>query len=89
MMYTELQPQYDHTKSFYNKALVETFGNNYILYSYKTKVATYNTSTKKLIVFGLYSMTTSRHVKEFVHQLTGDNLTSKEIMKKYGRDAKC
>lgn len=78
----ELQPRYDGRKSFYGKARTEREGDNLVLYSYSTKVAEITPQQTK--VYGTYSNTTLRHIKEFLKQ-NGYKAESKEqIMKDYG-----
>ena len=57
----------DNRKSFYNKCYVEVFGNVATLYSYNTKICSYNTVTGELEKFSAYnySQTTKRHQKAF------------------------
>ena len=57
----------DNRKSFYNKCYVETVGNFATLYSYNTKIVTYNTETKDVIKHSAYnySATTKRHQRAF------------------------
>lgn len=57
----------DGRKSFYNKCFVEVFGNEATLYSYNTKIVTYNTTTGEIIRHPAYnySMTTRRHQRAF------------------------
>lgn len=62
----ELQTIYDSRKSFYKKAFVHESDNVKTLYSYETKVA--RIKNDKATVFGTYSMTTLRHIKEFLLQ---------------------
>ena len=88
---TFLKPIYDGRKSFYNKAVVEqTFdGANETqkLYSYNTLVAEILINTdinfKSAFVYGTYSATTLRHIKEFLKQngFTADS--KKQIEKDY------
>jgi len=79
----ELAPQLDNAQSFYRKAY--TLHNNdgsIQLKSYDTIVATFKAG--KVNVNGTYSMTTLRHIKEFIYQLTGvSGLTKKDIEKEY------
>ena len=78
-----LKPQYDSRKSFYGKAKVESDENgNKTLYSYGTKVAEIRNG--KPIVFGLYSTTTTRHIKDFLMQNGFDFKDSKDILVRYG-----
>lgn len=84
----ELQPRYDNAKSFYHKAKIyrDDKGSIY-LESYNTIVAEIKdpaiTGTKKsqVIIKGWYSMTTSRHINEFLLQYTNCNkkFSKKEI----------
>ena len=84
----ELQPRYDSAKSFYHKAKIyrDDKGSIY-LESYNTIVAEIKdpaiTGTKKsqVIIKGWYSMTTSRHINEFLLQYTNCNkkFSKKEI----------
>ena len=62
----ELIPIYDHHKSFYGKAIVSSRYNKIYLHSYGTLVATIYEG--RLIVYGTYSATTLRHIKEFIRQ---------------------
>ena len=57
----------DGRKSFYNKCYVEVFGNVATLYSYNTKICSYNIATGELDKFSAYnySLTTRRHQKAF------------------------
>lgn len=59
----------DGRKSFYKKCFVEVFGPYATLYSYNTKIMTYNTITGELVKHYAYnySMTTKRHQKAFVN----------------------
>ncbi len=68
MLY-ELLPIHDSRKSFYNKAHVSV--NNYgesTLISYTTEVARINKEHKLERLWSGYSMTTQRHIKEFLLQ---------------------
>ena len=83
---TKLKPQYDSKKSFYGKANVETRDNgDKVLISYNTEVAEIRNG--KPIVFGLYSSTTTRHIKEFLMQNGFEFKDSKDIIARYGKDA--
>lgn len=77
-----LEPEYDSRASFYGKAIVEVNGNKQTLYSYNTKVAEIDGDTAT--VFGTYSQTTLRHIKEFLKQNGFTATTSKQIMNDYG-----
>jgi hypothetical protein len=77
----KLEPRYDARKSFYGKAEVRKEGNKLILKSYATDVA--QIEDGKATVFGTYSPTTSRHVKEFLLQNGFWAFNTKQIMKDY------
>lgn len=67
-MLTALVPQYNHVKSFYNKAFVHSKDNgDLILSSYMTDVCTI-TYDGKIVINNLYSRTTTRHIVEFLRQ---------------------
>lgn len=57
----------DGRKSFYNKCYVFVSGNESTLYSYETKIVTYNRETGEIIKHSGYnaSNTTRRHQKAF------------------------
>lgn len=67
-MRSQLAPFHDSRKSFYGKATVEHEGDSDVLYSYNTRVAEVNNSTRTAKVHGTYSPTTLRHIKEFLKQ---------------------
>lgn len=78
----ELECIYDSRKSFYGKANLVKEENGISLYSYDTKVATiYANGLAK--VFGTYSQTTLRHIKEFFKQNGLKADTKKQIEKDY------
>ncbi len=81
----DLTPQHDSRKSFYGKARVEQTvqGGVMRLISYTTHVASIIPG-KRAEVYGTYSQTTLRHIKEFLLQngFKADN--SKQIMADYG-----
>lgn len=92
----ELEARYDSRKSFYHKAIVETWGGwnqNESLYSYETLVAqagyigsdvTGNDEEQYGIILLSawdYSPTTLRHVKEFMRQHGFDAMSKAEIIK--------
>lgn len=71
----ELKPEYDHAKSFYNKAFIRSHYNSdgvrikIELISYKTIMATYENGILTLNKNKYnYTVTTLRHVKEFIKQ---------------------
>jgi hypothetical protein len=83
-MYYELQAIYDTRASFYGKARVHRHSNVKELVSYTTHVATI--VDDKAYVFGTYSQTTLRHIKEFLLQNGFEAINSKQILKEYGTE---
>jgi len=81
----ELQPRYDSRKSFYKKAHVEIDGHESKLFSYGTHVASVfsgmTSSEDVLEVYGTYSATTLRHIKEFAAQFGFGYMTKQEVEK--------
>lgn len=82
----ELQPQFDSAKSFYHKANVYRNDKGSIfLMSYETIVAEIKDATvtdtgeKQVIVHGWYSMTTARHINEFLQQNGFNKMSKKEM----------
>lgn len=74
----ELSARFDSRQSFYGKAHVEVLDNgNKLLYSYDTLVAPIENGKK--YCNGTYSATTTRHIKEFFRQETGDILSTKQL----------
>ena len=61
-----LEPRYCSQQSFYGKALVIELDGYIWLKSYNTIVAEIKDGVPK--VYGYYSNTTSRHIKEFLKQ---------------------
>ena len=82
---TKLIPS-DSQKSFYGKAKVREENGKQILTSYTTDVAEIENGKAK--VFGLYSDTTTRHIKEFLKQNGFKAENSKQIMQDYGSEKK-
>ena len=78
----ELKPIYDGRKSFYKKANTFKDGNKTILISYQTKVCFIE--NKKAVVYGTYSNTTLRHIKEFLKQNGFKAEDKKQILNDYG-----
>jgi hypothetical protein len=76
-----LEARYDNRNSFYNKAVVFFEGDKRILYSYHTKVA--EIKGNKAIVYGAFSQTTLRHIKEFLKQNGFKAENRKQILKDY------
>lgn len=80
----ELTAEYDSANSFYRKALVHVEGHIRRLQSYNTIVAEIDTSRNIAIVFGTYSATTLRHIKEFLKQHSFKAETLKQVLEDYG-----
>lgn len=77
----ELQPIYCSQKSFYGKAKVLQNRNSIQLISYSTKVA--EIKDGKAHIFGWYSATTTRHIKEFLQQNGFKTGTKAQLEKMY------
>lgn len=85
-----LNPRYDSRKSFYGKAQVDTGDKNdqNKLYSYDTLVA--EIKDGKPVVYGTYSQTTLRHIKDWLKQNGFKAENSKQILADYGvKDESC
>ena len=80
-MIYELSAINDCRASFYKKAMVEVNNDTKTLTSYSTKVAEIVGNTCK--VFGTYSATTLRHIKEFLLQNGFNADTKAQIEKDY------
>ncbi len=81
-VFKDLEPEFDHARSFYGKAYeVKRDGKHYLV-SYQTKVA--EIIDGKPVVYGTYSQTTLRHIKEWLKQLGFKAETKAQIMKDYG-----
>lgn len=78
-MIYELTTHYDSRKSFYGKAKVEEQGHIIILWSYETQVLKYDEEQGFLKIFGIYSNTTLRHIKEFLKQQFNKDFSISEI----------
>lgn len=80
----DLHPQFDSRKSFYSKAKVDTGykGDKNKLYSYGTLVA--ELKDGKPVVYGTFSSTTLRHIKDWLKQLGFKADNAKQIMADYG-----
>lgn len=76
----ELHPMYDHHKSFNKRAHIVIHGGIHALYSYNTKVAEFD--GQRMVVFGTYSATTLRHIKEFLYQM-GFGINNKSDVEKF------
>lgn len=82
---SQLQPKYDSRASFYGKAIIDESNDGTILtlISYNTPVATFDRITGILDVFGYYSSTTARHIREFAQQLGIELPKGKDIKGRY------
>ena len=83
-----LQVQDGQTKSFYKKASIKRENNYILLYSYNLLVAKYNEITKKIIIYGYHSLTTGRHINNFLLYVGLPKMTKKEILKKVKENKK-
>lgn len=81
--FMELLPYYDSAKSFYGKAKVIEIENDVFLISYDTIVAFFNRDAKVAQVYGTYSVTTLRHIKEFLKQSGFKAESKKQIENDY------
>ena len=79
---SDLKPQFDSAKSYYGKAKVYRDGDREVLRSYSTDVAEVRDGKAK--VFGTYSATTLRHIKEFLKQRGFKAETKTQILRDYG-----
>lgn len=77
----ELEPIYSNVKSFYNKAKVLNDNGVIKLQSYSTIVAEIRNGKAK--IFGFYSATTTRHIKEFLQQMGFEVGTKAQLEKLY------
>lgn len=79
----ELCPYYDSAQSFYGKAKVFEIENDVFLMSYDTIVAFFNRDVRTVGVVDTYSVTTLRHIKEFLKQNGFKAENKKQIEKDY------
>lgn len=77
-----LECKFNSRKSFYGKARTEKKEGKLILISYSTEVAFIEDN--KAVVKGYYSMTTLRHIKEFLLQNGFKAENKKQILKDHG-----
>lgn len=75
-----LQARFDYRADFYKKAKVLKYNGAIYLQSYDTIVA--KIENGKAIVNGWYSMTTARHINEFLKQNGFETMTKKEMIGK-------
>lgn len=76
-----LEPRYDSRKSFYGKAVVVEEDGAKKLFSYDTLVAQIEAGEAE--VFGTYSQTTLRHIKDFLYQNGFEVGSKKELEAMY------
>ena len=81
--FMELYPYYDSAKSFYGKAKVIEIENDVFHISYDKIVAFFNRDAKVAQVYGTYSATTLRHIKEFLKQSGFKAESKKQIENDY------
>jgi len=81
-MYYDLAPKYDSRASFYGKARIEDSYGTLKLFSYNTLVA--EIEDGKVKVYGSYSQTTARHIKEFLKQNGFKVESTNQILEDYG-----
>ena len=81
MKILELHPIHDKSKSFYGKArvVIHNGGDWVELWSYNTKVA--EIEDGKVTVNGWFSVTTCRHINEFLRQHGLEPMTKAEMEK--------
>ena len=75
----ELQARYDARQSFYKKAYTGTYLNCLYLKSYDTVVACI--FQNQLRIYGAFSQTTARHIREFAKQNGFDDIITYQDMK--------
>ena len=78
-MEKQLTPKFASEKSFYKKAMVTNENGEIVLRSYGTPVARIKGGVPQ--IRGLYSKTTTRHIKEFLQQHNVKADSTKEIKK--------
>lgn len=81
-METELTTQYDSRESFYKKARVRNENGRLTLISYFTEVCYIEDG--KAFILGQWSVTTTRHIKEFLKQNGFKAESMKQMLKDYG-----
>ena len=75
-----LQARYDARKSFYKKAIVYKTAASDVLESYHTRICELYVNGELWIYDAFYSMTTMRHVKEFLKQ---HNVRIEKLLREY------
>ncbi len=79
----ELYPQYDKRQSFYHKAYVVIENGIRMLYSYGTLVAKIYEGQAVVLNDAFCSITTFRHVKEFLKQNSFTAENRKQVARDY------
>ena len=80
---TDLQPKKTKQKSYYGKARVIFFNGVVTLYSYETQVVTIKNGEVTLYNTDLYSVTTLKHVKDFLYQNNIFVATKKDLLNNF------
>lgn len=85
MKQEELKCVYDIRKSFYKKAIIKINVDDGILnlYSYNTLVARIDLITNFVEILGVWSETTTRHIKEFLKQNNFKVDNTKQMLNDY------
>ena len=85
---SDLEPRFDSRASFYGKAKVDTGDNDdeNKLYSYGTLVA--EIKNGKPVVYGTYSQTTLRHIKDWLQQNGFEAVSKSQIERDYMEESK-
>ena len=65
-------------KSFYGKAIVESFNDNKILYSYGTRILTINPKGQIIKSWTGWSTTTAKHINSFLYANGKKTFSKKE-----------
>lgn len=73
----ELQAR--NQKSYYGKAKVIETNKKIKLQSYETIVSEFYKDSKTLKIYGWYSQTTMKHIKDFSRMFTNKDLNKKEV----------
>ena len=80
---TNLQPKKTKQKSYYNKAKIVFLNGIVTLYSYNTQVASIEKGEVTLYNTDLYSVTTLKHVKDFLYQNNIFVATKKDLLNNF------
>ena len=80
---TELHPLHENVKSYYGKAVIVETNTMRYLYSYDTLVVAVSFETDTIVLHNEYawSLTTLRHIKEFLQQHGKPKYTKAELLK--------